>query len=327
MPKSKPKNPSKKRAAATVQTTSQNLVAMTSLRNRLNLPRLGRHKSAEKVQVAATLPSSLMITKKVLDLVRLHWKVLLGITLVYAVLNIILVQGLGGSGEIETLKSALEGQIGKLGTGLAGLLFLVSSSGKGSGELAGVYQTFLALIVSLALVWALREVMAGGVIRVRDAYYKGMYPLIPVILVLGVIGLQMIPFLFGAGLYSLVVGNGIANSPLEYTVWGLLFFGLTLISLYMLASSVFALYIATLPDMTPIKALKSARELVRGRRWIVLRKILYLPFALFVVAGAVLLPIILWLTPLAPWIFFVISMAGIVVVHAYMYILYRELLV
>ena len=55
----------------------------------------------------------------------------------------------------------------------------------------------------------------------------------------------------------------------------------------------FALYIVTLPDMTPMKALRSARELVRYRRWTVLRKVLFLPLMLLVVAAIIMVPIII----------------------------------
>ncbi len=54
----------------------------------------------------------------------------------------------------------------------------------------------------------------------------------------------------------------------------MIFFLLAMLTLIYVKSSLFALYIVTLPDMTPMKALRSARELARYRRWTVLRKIL-----------------------------------------------------
>ncbi|HTB49059.1 MAG TPA: hypothetical protein VK712_03175, partial [Verrucomicrobiae bacterium] len=158
------------------------------------------------------------------------------------------------------------------------------------------------------------------------AYYRGMYPLIPFILVLIVVGLQLIPFLIGSALYSLIVTNGIATNLPEKLVCALIFALFALWSLYMISSSLFALYIVTLPDMTPRKALRSARELVRHRRWTALRKILCLPIILLLAAAIIMLPIIIWLTPLAQWIFFILTMFAVVAVHAYMYTLYRELL-
>jgi hypothetical protein len=79
--------------------------------------------------------------------------------------------------------------------------------------------------------------------------------------------------------------------------------------------------------MTPMKALRSARELVRYRRWTVLRKVLWLPFVLLLAAALIMVPIIIWLTALAQWIFFLLTMFAVAAVHAYLYGLYRELLV
>ena len=39
-----------------------------------------------------------------------------------------------------------------------------------------------------------------------------------------------------------------------------------------------------------------------------------------------MVPIIIVLTPLAKWIFFLLTIASLTAIHAYMYTLYRELL-
>ena len=78
--------------------------------------------------------------------------------------------------------------------------------------------------------------------------------------------------------------------------------------------------------MTPFKALRSARQLVRGRRLAVLRKLLFLPLALFVIAIIIMVPVILVVAPVAQWLFFFLTMCALVVVHTYMYTVYRELL-
>jgi hypothetical protein len=101
---------------------------------------------------------------------------------------------------------------------------------------------------------------------------------------------------------------------------------LALLSLYMVTSSVFALYIVTLPNMTPMRALRSARGLVLGRRWTVLRKLLFLPIALFLLGALIMLPLIWFWAPAATWVFFALSMACLAALHSYMYALYRSLL-
>jgi uncharacterized membrane protein len=82
----------------------------------------------------------------------------------------------------------------------------------------------------------------------------------------------------------------------------------------------------TLPDMTPMKAIRSARGLVKSRRWLVLRKILFLPLVLFILAGVIMLPFLLAVASIASWVFFVLSICTLAIVNSYMYALYRELI-
>jgi hypothetical protein len=144
--------------------------------------------------------------------------------------------------------------------------------------------------------------------------------------VLFVIGIQLLPLLAGNWLYATVIGGGIAVTGLEKLIWILLVILLILLSLYMVSSSVFALYISTLPDMTPLSALRSAREIVRYRRWVVMRKVLFLPVCLLIIGALIMVPLIIFVTPLAEWVYFGLSMLSLAVIHSYMYSLYRELL-
>lgn len=276
------------------------------------------------------LTGAFRLLGRAFTLIQQHWRLFLGITLVYGVLTIVLVRGIGGGIDLGSLKSSLRGGLGgnysDLATGAALFSYLLGSAGSSTTPAGGTYQTLLTILMSLVVIWALRQVLANKSIRVRDAFYRGVYPLIPFILVLLVIGLQLIPLGVGNWLYSTVVGNGIAITGLERLLWALIFFLLALLSLYMICSSLFALYIVTLPDMTPMKALRSARQLVRHRRFLVLRKILFLPLALLVLGGVLMIPLILFATAIAQWVFFGLTMAVLIVVHAYMYTLYRELL-
>jgi hypothetical protein len=277
------------------------------------------------------LSSVWFLTKQAALVLWRNKKLFLGIILFYALLNLILVQGFASSSDVTSFHSALEktihGNIGGVGPGIAIFAILAGSSSSGTTGATGAYQVMLLLIVSLALIWSLRQVIGSdSKIRIRDAYYKGIYPLVPFILVLLVIGLELLPFLIGGALYGIVIGNGIAASIIEKILWTLFFGGAALISLFLISSSIFALYIVTLPEMTPLKALRSARELVRYRRWVLLVKILYLPLMLGIVMGLILAPIVILVTSLTQWVFFALSMLALAAVHSYMYTLYRELL-
>ncbi len=281
---------------------------------------------------APKLPGSFKILGRSLVVLKQNWKLFGGIVLVYGLLNIALVKGLNPAQDVGSLKTilneAVKGGYGQISTGITLYGVLLGSSASTPSEAASIYQTFLILISSLAFIWTLRQVSSSSSksIKVKDSFYKGMYPFVPFVLVLLVICLQLVPLLLGGSLYASVLNNGLAVSFAERILWTILFFFAALFSLYMVSSSVFALYIVTLPDMTPMKALRSARELVRYRRWRLMRKVVFLPIALFFLIGIIMVPLIVLAAPLVEWIYFAISMATLAVVHSYMYSLYRELL-
>ncbi len=273
----------------------------------------------------ARLPSSVQILITASRLLKQHWQLFLGITLIYGLLNLLLVHGLSNSVDMQSIKTLLAA--GRVDGILTAYALLVTTPTNTASQVSGLYQAILLVIGSLAIIWALRQTMAGTIrLRIRDAFYQGMYPLIPVLVVLLMIGLQLLPLVIGASLYSTVMANGIAAHLIERIVWLVVFLGLGLLSLYLASSSVFGLYIAALPDMTPVKALRSGRKLVRGRYWSVFRKLLFLPLVLVVATAVVVLPVLLASAVLAPIVLFLLSMAMLPFVHAYLYTLYRELL-
>ncbi len=262
-----------------------------------------------------------------------RWRLFGGIVLVYLILTVILVKGFGVSSDIAQLKATVlelsQGSTAQLAAGLTLFSVLLGNANSTASDVAGAYQSMLLIIVSLVLVWALRQTLADKkpAITVRDGFYKGLYPLVPFLLVLMVIGLQLLPLVFANFLYGVVFGGGLAVTALEQGLWGLLIGLLVLLTLYMITSSVFALYIVTLPNVRPMQALRSARDLVRYRRWVVMRKVLFLPVALLVASALLVVPIIIVSPALAEWVFFGLSMTGLAVAHSYFYHLYRELIV
>jgi hypothetical protein len=319
----------KKLPKAKTQVKSKDIEKLGKPRQ-LKTPKYKSFRFSKSIKHPTKLPNSWKIAKRALLLLWAHKRFFAVLILVYGVFNIVFVRGLGTTNDVGSVKSTFDqiftGHLGHLFSGLAVFSLLITSSGNTSSATAGTYQTLLVLIVSLAVVWSLRQFMVKGKIRVRDSFYFGMYPLIPVLLILLVIGIQLLPLLIGANLYSTVTSNGIAVYAAEKAGWIIIYAGLALWSVYMITSSVFALYIVTLPNMTPMKALKSARELVRFRRWSVMRRVIFLPVILLICSAIIMLPIIIFITPLAEWVFFLLTMIGIVAVHAYMYTLYRELL-
>ena len=162
--------------------------------------------------------------------------------------------------------------------------------------------------------------------RVRDAFYLGMYPLVPFLLLFALASVQLVPLVVSGTLYSYVIAGHIAVHAWEIMLWVVLCLGLALWSLRMVTATVFALYIVTLPDMTPVLAWRSARQLVDRRRLYIWRKLLFLPVAMLVCAAVIEIPIILYLAPVAPWMLFALTTLALPVLHGYLYNLYREML-
>lgn len=274
------------------------------------------------------VPSAWSLTRMAVRPLTKHWKLFGGIVLLYGILNLIFVQSLGSSADIQAVTSALDkhfkGGVGKVGSGLSAFAYLLgASAGTSQG---GAYQSIIVIVVSLSLIWVLRREGALAEVRVRDAFYRAMTPLVPFALILCIIALQLAPFLLGAGLYNTAVSNGIADATVVRLVFLLLFGLLAFWSLYMVSGSIMSMYIVTLPEMTPFAAFRSSRALARRRRWMVMRKLLFLPIVLLVPTAIIMLPILMFATALAPWIFFALTMIALAVFHSYMYTLYQALL-
>ncbi len=279
---------------------------------------------AKKIASKQAVPSSFSVLDQVFRLLQKHWMILGGIMLVYLVLNIIFASGL--STVINNFNSVKDNLAGSrnFSDALDGFGSLLGGSAGGS-ESASVIQSVLIVLMSLVVIWALRQLLAGKKFSVKEAYYNSMFPLIPFLLVIFVIIIQLLPITLGAGLVALIV-SALSSSGLATFIMVLLILPLFAWSVYMLSSSIFALYIVTLPDMQPRQALRSAKKLVNFRRLKVIRRLLFLPIFILVVMAAVMLPLILYIRALVVPVFYLLSVLAILFAHSYLYNLYRGLL-
>lgn len=284
-----------------------------------------QNKQVAKKEVGTqAVPSSFNILRQVFRLLRRHWKILGGITLVYLILNIVLASGLSN---IVNNFSSVKDNLG------AGHNFLDALHGFGSllgggangPQSSSVLQSLLIILESLVVIWALRQLLAGKKFSVKDAYYNSMTPLVPFLLVVFVIIIQLLPITLGAGAVALITA-ALASSGAATSIMVLMLIPLLGWSIYMLTSSIFALYIVTLPDMQPRQALRSAKKLVAFRRLVIIRRILFLPIFVLLIMSAFVLPMILFVHFLVVPVFYLFSILIILFVHAYLYSLYRGLL-
>lgn len=275
-------------------------------------------------------PGILAISREVFGILKTHIKVLLGIVAVYLVLNVLFASGLSSLGTaVESIKNDFnnqEGQSQTLAKAISGFGTLVGSGGTSGSSSASVLQSILFIIESLVIIWALRQLLSGKKIGVKEAYYNSMYPLIPFIIVLVVIILQLLPLSVGTVIVNAVLTSAVSSLTLATWLSWFFFIGLASWSFYMLSSSIFALYIVTLPNMRPRAALTSAKNLVRKRRLAVILRIVYLPFSILLIMAAIIIPLIILAPAIVAPIFYILSMLAILFGHTYLYCLYRSLL-
>ncbi len=260
-----------------------------------------------------------------------HKKLFGGILFVYALLYVLLVKGIAANFKLsetrDAINAAVDGGLGNLE--MASSLFgaLLGTAGSTASESAGVFQTVLFVLVSLAIIWALRQTFSDRKTPpIRQAFYSGPAQIVPYILVLLVITLQMIPALIGVTIYGIVITNGIAVGFLEQAVWLIILLALMGLSVFWVSASVFASYIVTLPNMAPMQALRSAKQLVRFRRWIIIRKVLFLPLIMGLIMLLIFMPLVLLAPVIAEVLFLIFVLILLLFGHSYFYLLYRELM-
>lgn len=169
----------------------------------------------------------------------------------------------------------------------------------------------------------LRQLLANKSITVKQSYYNSTAQLVPFLLVIGMMILHLIPLAIGSSLAGAVFAN---STGLIVILASIIFALLAAWSLYLLTSSVFALYIVTLPDMQPFQALRSAKNLARFRRWSIMRRMLFLPILVLVAMCLIVVPLIMFATVLVAPVFYALSMLSLLFIHTYLYSLYRGLL-
>ena len=282
-----------------------------------------RKKSLQPVAItpsAAPLPNVIELSKRSLSLLGKNWKQFAGIGLWYAAVaaffGAVAISGYNVAAVRDQLGGKLLGSIGAYAS-------LIGSGGGVTDQAGSVYSSVLFVVFSLAVIWALRNVHENSKIRIRDAYYKGMYPLIPFVLVLLVALLACIPAILASGIYQYVMSSGI-KAGVELAVWTVVLLIGILLSMYLLVAPILALYIVSLPNMAPIAALKSARLLALSRRWLFVRKMLFLPIVLLLSVGIIVVPFILLAPAAAQWILAVVGVIVITFAHGYLYELYRS---
>lgn len=322
---SKPVGNKVKSKAQTIETTSKPKVRQKKIAEHSTFKL-----TKKRIRQPQPLPGIFAVFKNTVRLVTGNKGPYLRLTLLYSALVFVFIKGFGTTFDIVATKNEIDEYLGSsdksLETSYTLFSYLLGSVNSQASEAAGVYQLFLTIFVILASIWMARELTAGRKVKVKYAFYRGMYPLAPFILVLLVISIQLIPAAIGNLIFSIVIEQGLALTFVEKVLWFLLFASGLIISGYMVLSSIFALNVVSLAEVTPLQALRSARGLVLHRRLGILARMLVPPIVGLLLAAIVFIPILMFIPIAAEPLFLIASAFGLIFMTTYMYQLYRSLL-
>jgi hypothetical protein len=288
------------------------------------------------------LPGYWEFTSKVVATIWKNKKFFLILTSLYIGASLLLL-GLGSQESFATLRETISeagasvyaGDLSKLGE--ASLLALSTVAGSISPtltEVQQVYAVIIGLLAWLTIVWFLRQRLAGGVVKVRDALYNAGAPIVPMTVLFVILLLQLLPIALALIGYSAAQASGLLDGGVEAMLFWVAAAGLTTLSLYWIASTALALVVVTLPGMYPMRALRIAGDMVVGRRLRILYRMVWMVVGLAVAWVITLIPIILldtgikqllpsieWL-PVVPFTVLLLSCISFIWMASYIYLLY-----
>jgi len=290
------------------------------------------------------LPGYLAFTRYVSKTVWVNRKAFIGLAVIYLILLTVLV-GLGSQETYNTLADTLKDTssniIGGDSSQLAEATALFASIAtigisESSSEAQQIYVVLLGLLVWLTTVWLLRNRMAGHKVTLRDSLYNAGAPIVPLFLTGLILLVQMIPVLLAIIAYSAATSSGLIDGGVEAMLFWIAASLLGLISAFWATGTLFAMVLVTLPGMQPMKALRSAGDLVLGRRYRIVLRWAWMFLVVAATWAVIVIPMIVldgWLksvwpasaaAPIIPLLLAILSTASLIWVSSYIYLLYRE---
>ncbi len=239
----------------------------------------------------------------------------------------------------QTSMQVAGGDIGSFAK--AGLLLIstVTSGGLSgeSSESAMVFTVIIFLTIWLVTIFLIRHIKAGHPVKLRDALYNSMAPLISSFIILVITILQCIPIIILIVVLSAAVQTDFLSTPFYALVFFIFAVVMIIISGYLLSSSIIALVAVSAPGLYPMRALRASSDLMMGRRTKFIIRLIALIITLVLVWVIFMMPMILfdlfmkqweWTTsiPFVPVCLVIITCFSVIYVTAYLYLYYRWLL-
>lgn len=275
-----------------------------------------------------------------------NWKLFLPLLILVIVAAIVLV-GLMSESTYQQFQTILDetteqAEVGDIGpVAKAGLLLIstVTTGGLsgGSSEAATIFTVLIFLVIWLVTVFLLRHILAGHTVKLRDGLYNAMTPLLSTLVVFIVAVIQCVPIFILVIVYSAAIQTDFLSTPFYALVFFIFAVLMILLSAYLLSSTLMALVAVTAPGLYPMQALRTASDLMAGRRIKFIIRIIALIIMLTIVWVLVMMPLImfdLWLKqfewasaiPFVPICLLTMTCFTGIYISAYFYLYYRWML-
>lgn len=296
-----------------------------------------------ELQVPGLLSHAIITFKTIFK----NWKLFLPLIILAVVFNVVLV-GLMNEDTYAAFQNAVEetnqnyagGNLGNFAKAGLTLVAVVTTGGLSQGltEIQIVFLITIFLITWLTTIYIVRHHLAGHRIKLRDALYNALTPLISTLIVLVILLIQLIPISITLIVYSAAVETEFLSTPFYALVFFIFASLMIIFSLYLVSGTAMGLVAVTAPGLYPLKALSSASDLIMGRRIKLMLRILFLIFVTAIVYVIWMLPLILldmWAKSTFSWLegipfvsvyLLIATVFSFVYAATYLYLYYRRIL-
>lgn len=273
---------------------------------------------------------------------RVLWNrkwVYIRLVVVFTILSIIFI-GTIQAGNVSSISDVIDSA--SSGSSLAGpVLKAVMTFGSSIGgalnanltDVQYIYTSALYILALLSVIWLIRHQLAGRVVKLRDGLYNAAAPIAAeyVLILLGI--LQFIPMALATLVYVSATASGILDGGIETAMFSVALSLVGVLTLYFMTTTLFALFVASIPGTYPIKAYRVARKIVAGQRLRLLLRLLWMVVIVLFAAFVILVPIIIIAnsiggasTVIIPIAYQLVLVGSIVYATAYAYLLYRRMI-
>ena len=283
---------------------------------------------------------------KTFSVIFKNWKLFLPLLIIAVVMAIVFI-GLMNESTFQQFQQVLNQTTEEMGYGdigyvaKAGLLLIstVTTGGLSSSskETNTIFFVLIFLILWLSTIFILRHRLAGHKIKLRDALYNAMTPMISSFVIFAIAVIQCIPIFLLIIVYSAAVQTEFLATPFYALLFFIFAALMVILSGYLLSSSLMAFVAVSAPGLYPMKAMHAASDLMMGRRFKFILRIIALFIILSLTWVAVMLPLIIfdllmknfeWAAgiPFVPVCLLVMTCFTGIYITAYLYLYYRWML-